>query len=79
MITSSLASPSVAHVALAPETNDPLAGMSFMTLFRECVNAARIGFYAKGVLVRIADFVDRADGLFSVISGPLARTAGGRA
>jgi hypothetical protein len=51
----------------AAPTNDPLAGLPFMRLFRQCVYAARIGNQAKSVLIRIADEVD-GDGRSGSIS-----------
>jgi hypothetical protein len=58
MITPSSASPSIAHVALAPEPNDPFAGMNVMHVWRDCVWAARISTTCKLVLLCIGRFMD---------------------
>jgi len=58
MITPSSASPSIARIALAPEPNDPLAGMPVMHIWRDCVWAAQLHPLNKLVLLCIGRFMD---------------------
>src|SRR5262249_26466128 len=56
--TPSSASLSVAHVALAPEPSDPLAGMQVIHVWRDCVWAAKIHPLCKLVLLCIGRYMD---------------------
>jgi len=76
MITPSSASPSVAHVARAPEPNDPLAGMSQMHIWREALWQDLEGVETTqelAVLLRLAANVDHAGRGCSISYAQLAR------
>jgi hypothetical protein len=73
MITPSSASPSIAHVALAPEPSDPLADMQVMHVWRDCVWKAKIHPYHKLVLLCVGRFMDGDGKGASMSYGQIAR------